>query len=294
MMKSFMAALLLAVLVAIHVQALGRAGDERKLLPSDTGSGLVIPSSVLKITSLEFKGIVSDLLFLKVLIFDGGTYQRNKEPRMSPEEWQWLDKELTASTDLDPYFVDPYYLANAHMTWEGGMVREANKLLEKGTQYRDWDWELPFYAGFNYFFFLHDNAKAADLLATAAKRPGPSGQLLSLAARLAYTEKKTENAIVFLETLLEKTEENRLRKQYKIRIHALRTRLLLERGVSSYKIKFGKYPSVLQDLVATGIITDIPRDPYGGNFSMGPQGQIASTSDYLLMIKQRTEKSLSR
>ena len=78
------------------------------------------------------------------------------------------------------------------------MVRETNELLEKGTRYRDWDWNLPFYAGFNNFFFLHDNAKASELLATAAQRPGPSEQLLSLAARLAYTEKKTENAIMFL------------------------------------------------------------------------------------------------
>ncbi len=294
MIKSFTAALLLAALVAIHVQALGRAGDERKSLPADTDSGLVIPSSVLKITSLEFKGIVSDLLFLKALVFDGGTYARNEEPRIRPEEWQWLDRMLTASTDLDPYFSDPYYLANAHMTWEGGMVREANELLEKGTRYRDWDWELPFYAGFNNFFFLHDNGKAAELLATAALRPGPSEQLLSLAARLAYTDKKTENAIVFLEAILKKTEEDRLRQQYRTRIHALEARLLLERGVSSYKKKYGRYPTVLQDLVMAGLIPEIPRDPYGGNFSIGTNGQVTSTSDYRLMINQHTDNPLSR
>ncbi len=90
---------------------------------------------------------------------------------MKPEEWQWLDKVLTASTDFDPYFVDPYVFANANMTWEGGMIRETNAPLEKGTQYRDWDW-TPFFAGFNSFFFLHDNAKAAEYLVTASQRAG--------------------------------------------------------------------------------------------------------------------------
>jgi hypothetical protein len=293
-MKSLAATILLATLVVIYVHALGRAGDERKFQSSYADNWLVIPSPALKITSLEFKGVVSDLLFLRALVFEGSTYQRNEKPRMRPEEWDWLFRILTASTDLDPYFADPYYLANAHMTWEGGMVRETNTLLEKGTQYRDWDWLLPFYAGFNNFFFLQDNGKAAVLLTTASQRPGPSELLLSLASRLAYTDKKTENAIVFLDAILKRTEDDRLKKQYKIRIDALQARLMLERGLSSFKTKFGRYPSTLQDLVAAGILSDIPRDPYGGTFSMGPQGQVASTSDHLLMIKQHSENLLSR
>ena len=220
-------AFLLAALFSLHVILLGRAGLEMKTLPSGAGQGFVLPSPVLKITSLEFKGLVSDFLFLKALVFEGGTYER-KEPRMKPEEWGWLDKVLTASTDLDPYFFDPYFFANAYMTWDGGMIRETNALLEKGIQYRDWDWMLPFFAGFNSFFFLHDNVKAAEYLMTAPRRPGPSEQLASLAARMAYKEKKTENAILFLEAMAKKTEDEHLKKEYETRIRALRGRLLLK------------------------------------------------------------------
>ena len=282
-MKSFTVALLLAVFFAIHVQALDRAGDERKFLPSDAGLGLVLPSPVLKITSFEFKGLVSDLLFITAMVFEGSTHQRKERPRIKPEEWQWFDKVLTASTDLDPYFSDPYLLANAHMTWVGGMIRETNILLEKGTRYRDWDWMLPFYAGFNSFFFLHDNAKAAELLATAAQRPGPSEQLLSLASRLSFKEKKTENAILFLEAVAKKTENERLKKEYQTRVRALQARLLLERAVTAYKERFGKAPVSLQRMIEKGIMKEIPRDPYGGKFSVSSDGQISGTSDNLLM-----------
>ena len=285
---------LLAAFIVLHLFLLQRATIESKMLPAVPEVGVVIPTPVLKITSLEFKGFVSDLLFLHALIFKGSTYERMEEPRMKPEEWQWFYRMISASADLDPYFSDPYYLANAHMTWEAGMVLETNELLEKGTQYRDWDWSLPFYAGFNSFYFLQDNAKAAELLATAAQRPGPGEQLLSLASRLAYTGKKTENAITFLSAILAKTEDRRLRKQYTTRINALQARLLLEQGVSSYQKKYGRYPGNLQDLVLAGIITELPRDPYGGGFSMGANGQVTSTSDYLLMIKQHPGKPLSR
>jgi hypothetical protein len=276
-------AFLLAILVALHVFFLGKAGIERESLPSDAGGGFVLPSPVLKITSFEFKGIVSDLLFIKAMVFMGSTYERKEYPRIKPEEWQWLDKILTASTDLDPYFLDPYFLANAYLTWDGGMIRETNILLEKGTRYRDWDWLLPFFAGFNSFFFLHDNAKAAEFLVTASQRPGPSEQLLSLASRLAFKGEKTENAILFLEAVMKKTEDERLKKEYETRVRALQTRLLLEKSVLAYKEKFGRVPVSLQQMIEKGTIDEIPQDPYGGKFSVSPDGEIIGTSDNLLM-----------
>jgi hypothetical protein len=287
LIKNIAKILLLVTIFALQVHTLVRAGDERHFLLSEVSNGLVIPSSVLKITSLEFKGLVSDLLFIRALVFEGSTYQRKLKPRMRPEEWQWFDKVLTASTDLDPYFSDPYYLANAHMSWDGGMIRETNILLEKGTRYRDWDWMLPFFAGFNSFFFLHENAKAAEFLVIASQRPGPSEQLLSLASRLEFKQKNTENAILFLVAVAKKTEDNRLKKEYENRIRALQARLLLENAVSVYKEKFGRAPVSMQRMVEKKIIIKIPEDPYGGKFSIDPNGNIICTSDYLLMPKQR-------
>jgi hypothetical protein len=289
-MQGTITAFLLAILISLHVFLLGKASIENKTLPSDAGSGFVLPSSVLKITSLEFKGIVSDLLFIKALVFQGSTYDR-KEQRMKPEEWLWFEKVLTASTDLDPYFVDPYYLANAHMTWEGGMIHETNILLEKGTRYRDWDWLLPFYAGFNSFFFLHDNAKAAEFLVTASQRPGPSEQLVSLASRLAFKEKMTENAILYLQAIVKKTEDDRLKKEFETRVRALQARLLLEKAVSVYKERFGRVPVSLKQMIEKGTIKEIPLDPYGGIFSVSPDGGISCTSDHLLMPGQRQQKT---
>ncbi len=57
--------------------------------------------------------------------------------------------------------MDAYYFAQAVLVWDVGQVRLANELLEYGMRYRTWDYLLPFFAGFNYSYFLKDNEKAA-------------------------------------------------------------------------------------------------------------------------------------
>lgn len=285
-MRARTAVFLLVALLVLHVILLIKVGDERSKLPSVAGGGFIIPAPILRITSLEFKGLVSDFLFFSALIFEGSTHDRIERPRIKPEEWQWMKEALTASTDLDPCFSDPYWIANAYMTWDGGMIRETNALLEKGTKYRDWDWMLPFFAGFNSFFFLHDNEKAVELLKTASERPGPSRQLLSLASRLSFKEKNLENAVLFLEALVNKTEDKEVKKKYEMRLQALRARLVLENAVIAYKKQFRNLPRHFEQLLAVGILQKIPDDPYGGEFSITPEGKIIGTTDQELLPYQ--------
>lgn len=186
---------------------------------------------------------------------------------------------LNVSTDLDPYFLDPYYVAQAHLTWEGNMVRETNTLLDKGSRYRDWDWMLPFYIGFNYFYFLQENDKASEYLMEASKRPNSPSLLTTLAARLAYEAHRTENAIIFLQEILSKTDDENTKKMYEMRLNALKGILFLERAAAVYQERFKTRPEKLDALIAKGIIQDIPKDPYGGEFYIDKNGTIKTTSE---------------
>ncbi len=273
---------LLLGLFLCHVIALGRVTEERTALPRGEGSGYILPSSILKITSLDFDGLASDFLFLKAITFIGGTYERKESPDEKKSEMRWLYNVLDTATDLDPYFIDPYYLANAYLLWNAGMVQETNVLLEKGSRYRDWDWMLPFFIGFNHFYFLHDNDKASEYLMQAARRPGAQPFLASFASRLAYRGRKTENAIIFLEEILGKTQDEAIRKRYETRIEALKAILYLENSVELYKKRFKKNPTKIDELLKKQIIKELPRDPYGGRYYIDAQGNVRSTSEYQL------------
>ncbi len=278
-MRSMVIALSLAIAVFLHVLSLDKAAEGMKKLPTYEDKSFVLPSALLKITALEFQGLASDIFFIKSMVFIGEAPLRKESPRVKEWEWQWWAKVLDTATDLDPYFLDPYYYANAFLPWDAGKVEEANNLLKKGTHYRDWDWMLPFFIGFNDFYFLQNDSEAAEFLMEAARRPGADPMFASIASRLAFKENRTETAIYFLEQTAKTMEDRNLKERYEIRIKALRSVLVLEKAVLLYKKKFGRNPSSIDDLVSRKILARLPEDPYGGTYYVAQDGRVRSTTN---------------
>lgn len=284
-MRRTLPVIILLLLLPVHILGLQAVTGEWKALPKGEDTSYVIPSPILKITSLEFDGLVSDFMFLRSIVFFGSILERGKINETKEWEWGWINDTLTASTDLDPYFLDPYYFGQAQLTWGANMIKETNTLLDKGSRYREWDWMLPFFIGFNNFYFLQDNEKASEYLMMASKRPDASPLLASLATRLAYKGRRTENAIVFLDEMLKREEDESVRKEYETRLKALRAILFLEQATALYNARFGYPPSSIKELVVQGVITQIPEDPYGGEFYIDLDGSIKTTSELRPMKK---------
>jgi len=270
---------LLGVLIPIYFSTLSNVTLMNKKLPKGEEVNVILPSPILKVTSLDFDGLASDVLYFKAMIFYGSTYVGKQQRKVFEWEYTWLYNTLEAATDLDPYFLDPYFLANGVLGWEAKRVPETNKLLAKGSRYRDWDYWLPFYLGFNYYYFLDDNAKAAEYLLLASKKTGADPFFGLFAARLAYKSNRTENSIIFLEGVLKTTKDKTIRKDYETRLKTLKIILDLEKGVTAYKERMGSYPPKLSDLVEQHIIGRIPEDPYGGDFYIDKDGSVKTTSD---------------
>jgi hypothetical protein len=292
--RSLCLAVILLLGFAFHVWSLGKAADSAKLLPADADQSIALPLPLLKIAVLEFRGLASDIFFLDSMIFIGGTQARTEVPKVKDREWRWWTKTLDAATDLDPYFFDPYYYANAFLSWDAGQPEEANRILKKGSQYRDWDWMLPFYVGFNDFFFLHDDKEAAGFMMEASRRPGGNPIFASIAARLAYKENRTETAIYFLEETVKNTKDVNIKKRFDLRIRGLQSIAYLENAVNRYKKIFGKAPSAIDDLVRKRILDRIPDDPYGGRYFITREGTVRSTASselepYLSPLARRTQ-----
>ena len=277
-MRSLVIVIFLFLTVALHVLSLGNAVNASRTLPKDEDRPFVLPSQMLKIVALEFRGLASDIFFLDSMVFIGGTQTRREIPRVKEWEWRWFAKTLDAATDLDPYFFDPYFYANAFLPWDAGMAEEANRILRKGSQYRDWDWMLPFFVGFNNFFFLKNDEEAAGFLMEASRRPGGDPLFASIAARLAFKENRTETAIYFLEETARNSANIGIKKRFELRIKALRSIVFLDKAVAEYKKKVGKMPATIEDLVNKEIINQLPIDPYGGRYYITQDGRVTSTA----------------
>jgi hypothetical protein len=164
------------------------------------------------------------------------------------------------------------------------MTREANILLERGSRSRDWDWRLPFYAGFNKFYFLKENEEAVVFLMEAARRPDSSSSfLVSLASKLAFKERRTENSILFLEEMLKRTDDELQKKDFEDRIETYRGIYALEQAVGVFQKRFRRPPRNIRELMTTRIIAALPKDPFGGKYYIDDRGVVKTTSEYLLL-----------
>lgn len=308
-MTGRLGALILLVLLAAGVWLTqGQAAKARHdiLGVADREGGAVIPGAIVKLLSLEFDGLLADHLFLRALAFTGkmeeGVSGANpadvataaiaaftgRERRVSTEQrrvnarrWDWFSAQLHTVTDLDPHFLDPYFLGNANLVWSAQRYAEANRLLDKGIEARYWDWLLPFNAGFNAFYLLKDNQAGADYLMVAAARPDAPHLLATLAARLAYEENQTANAIIFLkQQLRDIRDDDATGWLLRERLEALEGTYSIEQAVAAYVRANGRTPKNIDALVTDGYLDVLPKDPYGGRFYLHEDGKVKTTSDF--------------
>ncbi len=234
------------------------------------------PSQIIGPTSLEFKGIVSCFQYLKMVTTIGEKIGANE--KMSSDYSNYIFNATDIITDLDPYFWDAYIFSDMQLTWGFAEFNKANKLLMKAKKYRVNDFQPSYYIGFNYFYFLKDNENGAKHLMDAAKLPNSPKYLPGLASRLSIYSLKHKTAILFIKELLEKTINNKIRQQLTDRLDTLIILDKLEKNVDEFHNRFGYYPKKISELVDKKIISEIPVDPYGGDFYIFKVGRVFTTS----------------
>ena len=259
---------------------------EREPLVIET-MGYYMPSNISGVASLDFKGIVADFLFLKFSTYLGSQIATKK--KMDISEAQKIFQAVDVITDLDPWFWDAYLIGDMTLAWDFKRIDLANKLLHKATTYRTWDFKPFYYLGFNYFYFLKDNNNGAKYLMEASKLPGSPGYLSNLATRLSIYQNQVEPAILFLNELLQITQNPALKKQLETRLKTLVMLSYLEKKVKKFKKIYGVFPVKIGDLLSRGLIDTIPEDPYGGEFYILENGRVFTTSK--MRFYQKTDKS---
>ena len=134
---------------------------------------LFVPdANKIKNISFGFDNLVTDLIWLKTVQYIGGNARTGEYPL--------LYDYLNTITDLDPQFYLPYFVG-AVLLPESNNAKQAVRLSEKGVQNMPQKWEIPFYLGYIYYFYLEDYAQGAKYYEQASKLPG----VLPIAERMA-------------------------------------------------------------------------------------------------------------
>jgi len=267
--KIVLIAAFITLLIILHIRLVNTLSIKKA--HENHQIGLILPNKFLKITSFGFKGLRSDLLYLKSVNF---LMSFNKLSDLNQNDWHWFYRLIDASTYLDPYFQDPLFLANA-MIWPSKCYNKALLILKRGAKYRSWDWRFPFFVGFDYFYFLKDYKDGTKWLLIASKRRhSPSLLLVSLASALTTRAGQLSMGIKILENQIAHTKNKKLRKYYTKRLKCLKNLFVLEKAIYKYKMRFGHFPKSLSQLIDTHILKELPKDPFGAIYKITPKGHI--------------------
>ncbi len=229
---------------------------------------------------------LSDLGFINTLAFIGYSVEKKGGELDRPTALRIYDA-LSAVTFYNPRYFDPYYVGNAFLTWGVGMYEEAIRLLKRGMDYVR-DWRIPFYIGFNYFYFLNDNEKGAEYLRIASRYPEAREYNLIplLASRLYYEEGKIEVAIALLKEQLKVMRDERMKKAVRSRIVTLERAKMIYDAMRVFRERYGRNPKSLEELEKEGLIPEDLRDSAGGRFYITPEGKVRSEK-VLFPIKKK-------
>lgn len=218
---------------------------------------LYLPNgNYLKMLSLDFDGLLSDLFWIKGSIYFGSRY-REKE-----QDYKWLYHLLDISTDLDPQYYDVYWYGSSLLP----SVNESISFLEKARIYFPHDWKIPEMIGFYHHFYLKDYLSAAHYYDIASLLPGHPPYVPSLAGRFYTQAGDIDSAIRVLKNFYHTCDKKNLKEDFAKRIKQLEDIRMLEERVDVFEKRFKKKPYDLSELVTGGIITSLPEEPYGGRY----------------------------
>ena len=235
----------------------------------------------LKPALLGYHHLGADMLWLRLVQVVG-------KKRNSADEYEWMYHALHVLTTLDPQYAYAYYAGGVILGDLANRPDLSNRLLERGVTANPDVWNIPFLLGYNYYFLLGDPAKGAEYIMEAARRPDGPSYLPGLATRMAAEAGNPDTALVFLETRLQETQDPEMREVLAKRMKEViieRDLRILERAVDAYRTQYRALPTRLKDLVAAGAVSDLPQEPFGGEYRLNSSTGSVSSSTHPERLK---------
>ena len=188
--------------------------------------------------------------------------------------------------ELDPGYIDPYWLGALILTTEGRDEEAGLRLLDRGFEKNPSQWILPFLAGWECQRFGQFD-RAAAYFDRAAKAPGAPPDLFRLKAGMTARTGNLKEAIARWQDVLDdprNNDEARAIAARQIRTLSVRADVeALDTAIATYRERNGRLPRRLDELVRAGILSALPSDPDGNAYAYDPSaGTVFSAASRVL------------
>jgi hypothetical protein len=268
MPRSFPTLFLLAGLLS--ALAYGLAAQRLAALPRVTAKPellIALPRFAQVLLAAGDRYLAANLAGFRVLVAETA--------RMSADDYA---VQATLQRDIawfNPAHEDNYYIAAAILPWND-QVDAAQYVLRKAADARSFDWYPLFHYGFLFYHFHNDPAMGAQWLLKGVPRvrnPQDEWALQNVAA--AWIEKgyDTANAAGLVAAMAENAPRGAFRNYLQVRADRLRDLATLQAAAQRFRDRFGREVKELDELVSSGLITEIPTDALGFGFGLDASGR---------------------
>lgn len=206
-----------------------------------------LPAIVQQATLGFFQELASEMLFVKCAVFIGN----NVPSAVMRRNADSLSLNFDVATSLYPQFIDPYYLCQSslpHLSPEYAAI--TNNIL---SRYPGLDGQhaiiLPFYRGFNFFYYMDKPQQAAKVFSKLSKKDGAPSWFGHFAGLLSARGGNLRTGLISLQSMLAVETDELMRERYKTDIETFKQAIAVQKDTESYRLEYGSYPAELTDLV---------------------------------------------
>jgi hypothetical protein len=233
-----------------------------------------------RLWSLGFDAAVADYYWLRTIGIVGA------EMGAVEQYGEVIADLIDVVTTVDPWVGHPYRFAAVWLTRDREMIERGNRLLERGISYHPLDWRNRYHLGFNYFYYLDEQLRAADVLEGAVGLEGAPNYLAPLVARLRSKRGGLRVASAFLMQMVEATEDEFKKVEYLKALDEIQTEeraRFLDDARTKYWRRNGRDIEQVTDLIAgpNPVLQRLPRAQLyldGFEWILDPEtGQIVSS-----------------
>jgi tetratricopeptide (TPR) repeat protein len=196
--------------------------------------------------------------------------------QMSAAEYEVLGDLQESASWLNPAHEDNYYTAAAILPWND-QLDAAQIVLRRASLARPYDFQPAFMYAFHLLYFKHRPEEASAWLQMAAARLSDENErlmMLNYAARWMDRSRDLDNAIAVISAMAKQARRADFRAYLEQRIVRLNNLKFVRTKADEFAKRFGRPLQKPDELVSSGVLKQLPKDPFGFGYGMGQDGQI--------------------
>jgi len=226
---------------------------------------LIPPSSrALEYISLDHRGLLADILFIRVIQHTGSLVWK---PLSFALDSPWKYALMDRVTSLDPLYYNAYLFSGMGMIQDFDDIFLARPILERGIANFPKSWELPFWLGYDFYLYQNDFKTASQYLLLAAEKPDAPKSFFALLLKTLKEQGAYKSAQQIMTKMAENQPPGRIKILYKKKAERLKHLASLQDAAERYaKSHQGRQISKLSELKTSGLLKKLPTDPLGQGY----------------------------